>query len=63
MCKQKEWKCGGFLMPSKSTESRTDMSARALLRKMQSCTGEIHIFQYTEIDGRRFIDLNDYEED
>jgi len=51
-------------MPSKSTESRTDMSVRALLRKMQSCTGEIHIFpQYTEIDGRRFIDLNDYEED
>jgi hypothetical protein len=51
-------------MSSKSTESRTDMSVRALLRKMQSCTGEIHIFpQYTEIDGRRFIDLNDYEED
>ncbi len=51
-------------MSSKSTESRTDMSARALLRKMQSCTGEIHIFpQFTEIDGRRFIDLNDYEED
>ena len=51
-------------MSSKIAEIETDRFAKALLRKMQSCTGEIRIFpQYTELDGRRFIDLNDYEED
>ena len=51
-------------MPSKTTWRDQEKFTKALLRKMQSCTGEIHIFsQHTEIDGRRFIDLNDFEED
>ena len=51
-------------MPSKITWREEDQFAKNLLRKMQSCTGEIRIFpQYTEIDGRRFIDLNDFEEE
>ena len=51
-------------MPSKTTRRDEEQFTKALLRKMQSCTGEIYIFpQYTEIDGRRFIDLNDFEEE
>ena len=51
-------------MPSKITWRDEEKFTKALLRKMQSCTGEIRIFpQYTEIDGRRFIDLNDFEEE
>ena len=51
-------------MPSKITWRDEEQFTKALLGKMQICTGEIRIFpQYTEIDGRRFIDLNDYEED
>ena len=51
-------------MLSKITWGDQERFTKALLRKMQSCTGEIRIFpQYTELDGRRFIDLNDCEED
>ncbi len=51
-------------MTSKITWRDEEKFTKALLRKMQSCTGEIRIFpRYTEIDGRRFIDLNDFEEE
>ena len=51
-------------MTSKITSTDPEKFTKALLKKMQSCTGEIRIFpQYTELDGRRFIDLNDCEED
>ena len=50
-------------MPSKITWRDEEKFTKALLRKMQRCSEEIHIFpQYTELDGRRFIDLNDFEE-
>jgi hypothetical protein len=54
----------GVRMTSKITWRDEEKFTKALLRKMQSCTGEIRIFpRYTEIDGRRFIDLNDFEEE
>ena len=51
-------------MTSKITWREEDQFAKNLLRKMQNSPREIQFFtKYTELDGRRFIDLNDYEED
>ena len=50
-------------MLSKITWREEDKYATQLLLKMQKSSGEFSIFpKFTVLDGRKFIDLNDYEE-
>ena len=51
-------------MPTKITWRDEDKYATQLLLKMQKSSGEFSIFpKFTVLDGRRFIDLNDMEEE
>ena len=51
-------------MPTKITWREEDKYANRLLLKMQKSSGEFSIFpKFTVLDGRKFIDLNDMEEE
>ena len=51
-------------MPTKITWREEDKYANRLLLKMQKCNREFSIFpKFTVLDGRRFIDLDDMNEE